>query len=152
MSLTVPRHEILDSAMGESIPGDIYLIADRIREYDSALYVAYHPDNPKGKYVVMEHCADQVDRFVTRVQELDGRIIEKLRHMQGVPFEQRFREAERVEAKLEAERVELERDTLFEKVGAPMQGLLHRTGAIDSRRESYPLLGVTGGKGSKGKS
>lgn len=142
MSLTVPRHEILDSKMGDSIPGDLYMIADRIAEFDSALYVAYHPDNEKGQYVVMEQCKDGVDRFVTRVAELDGRIIEKLRYMQGVPFEKRFAEAERVEAKAKEDLKQLRLDTAYEQLGAPMLPLLLKTGAIDSRPASYPTRGI----------
>jgi hypothetical protein len=153
MSLTVPRHEILDSKLGDSIPGDLYLIADRIHEFDSSLYVAYHEDHvEKGQYVVMEQCADGVDRFVTRVKQLDARIIEKLRYMQSVPFEKRFAEAERCEAKADAELKEHRLDEAYEALGAPMLPLLQRTGGIDSRPQSYPKLGVTGGKGSKAKS
>lgn len=151
-ALAVNRHPILDSKMGEIIPGDLYMIADRIHEFDSSLFIAYHPDNERGQYVVMEQCSDGVDRFVIRIKELDGRIIEKLRYMLHIPFEKRFAEAERVEAKLDAELKEAKLDAAFEQIGAPMQRLLYTTGGIDSRRESYPLRGVTSGKGSKAKS
>lgn len=153
MSLSVPRPSNMDTRFGNLVEHDLYMIAERIKEVDPSLFIVFHEEREDAsKYVVMEKCEDGVDRMVFRTDALDGRIIEKLQYLRHVPFERRLAEAERTEAQAKASHESYQREKMYEEIGAPMLPLLLKTGAIDSRRESYPTRGVTGGKGSKAKS
>lgn len=148
-ALSLPRPNNLDTRFGDIVEHDLYMIAERVKEVDPSLFIVKHPERPEQPYAIIERCADHVDRLVFRTDTLDGRIVEKLQYLLNVPFEKRFAEAEAKEAQAKASAEAAEREHMYETIGAPMLPLLLKTGAIDSRRESYPLRGVTRGKGSK---
>lgn len=152
MSLSLPRPDNMDKNFGERVEHDMFMISDRVKELDPNLFIVFHEDREELPYVIMEIGRDGNEHYVFGTDVLDGRVIEKLEYLLHVPFEYRFAEAEKEEAKAKADREAYEHEKLYEEVGAPMLPLLLKTGAIDTRRESYPTRGVTGGKGSKKKS
>ena len=130
------------------IDGDLYDICARMRELDPNLYAVLLEHGGTGySYAIMERCADGVERLIFKVRELDNRVIDKLREIMAIPLEHRYRELEKREYKLEEERRERELDELYERMGAPMWGLMERTG-FSQRPVSYPKAGVAGGRGS----
>lgn len=139
--MLVPRPENLDTRYGDFVEHDMYSIAQRVREVDKSLRIAFHPGRDEP-YTIMERGSDGVDRFVFRTAELDGRIIEKLHYLLNVPFEKRFAEVQRLEAKNKQEYAQYERDKMYAEIGEPMLPALVKAGAIDSRPQSFPKRGV----------
>jgi hypothetical protein len=80
------------------VDSDLYNIAERVKEIDPRLIIIFH-DREEYPFVVMEQCADGETRYVKRYQELDSRILDDLRHMLSVPFMDRVRVADELEAK-----------------------------------------------------
>ena len=76
------------------VDSDLYRITERIAEIDPNLYVVFHEDHPQP-FTVMEDCKDGVCRFVARYAELDQRILEDLRYMLSVPFDDRMKIAQK---------------------------------------------------------
>ena len=76
------------------VGSDLYGIAERVRELDPNLMIVFHEDREEP-FTVMENCKDGVVRFVARYKELDSRIIDDLRYMLNVPFEERLKKVER---------------------------------------------------------
>ena len=123
------------------VESDMYNICERIREVDPSLFIVQLIDDARGcAYAIMEHCADDEDRLVYKTRELDARVIEKCRYLKAVPFEKRFAQIEEQIDKEEAEQRELEMEELYEQLGAPMLPDLYKTGFIDSRPTSYPIV------------
>lgn len=139
----------------EVVDGDTYMICERIRELSEKVTGDPHALRIRRRirgdgsyyYIVSEICRDKVERWVLRASALDGRIIARLEYMLHVPYEHRFKEAEKIEAKYEAELKEAQLDKLYETMGAPMLPKLEQCGFI-TRPRSYPKRGTTGGKGS----
>lgn len=128
------------------LESDVFDICGRVKDLDPNLLV-YALDPPvafAGKtynFAIQEVCADGVERLVQRFEGLDARVIEQLEYLLHVPFEKRFAEAEKLEAKAEAENREREFDHLVENIGLPMLPDLERTGFIQ-RPKSYAKRGV----------
>lgn len=83
----------------EMVSSDLYNISQRIKEVDPNLSLVFH----KGKerpWVVMEKCADGEERFVSRYEKADGRILDDLRRMLATPYMERL---EKLEQKIAAE-------------------------------------------------
>lgn len=76
------------------VDSDLYNIAERVKEIDPNLYIVFHEDHPQP-FTIMEDCKDGVCRFVARYEELDQRILDDLRYMLSVPFDERLRVVER---------------------------------------------------------
>ena len=76
------------------VGSDLYGIAERVKELDPNLMIVFHEDREEP-FTVMENCKDGVIRFVARYKELDYRIIDDLRYMLNVPFEERLKKVER---------------------------------------------------------
>lgn len=72
------------------VEGDVYNVCERIREISPDLRVVIQDGHPEP-FVVMEDCRDGEVRMVSRYAELDARILEDLRRMRAIPFEERFR-------------------------------------------------------------
>jgi hypothetical protein len=70
------------------VESDVFNICNRIKEIDSRLQLVLQ-ENHAQPWVVMEHCADGETRFVKRYEELTPQVLDDLRHMLTVPFEQR---------------------------------------------------------------
>jgi len=75
------------------VDSDLYNIAERIKEIDPNLYIVYHEKHEKP-FTVMENCTDGVTRFVARYEELDSRVLDHLRYIASVPFDERLKKAE----------------------------------------------------------
>lgn len=71
------------------VTSDVFNICERIKEIDKNLIVRLR-DNHEKPWVVMELGADGEERYVAAYEELDQRILEDLRYMLAVPFEQRL--------------------------------------------------------------
>ena len=125
----------------QMVTGDVYNIANRIKEkFGPNLFIVVHDNHPKP-FVVMEHCADGAERLVKRYEALDARIIEDLEYMLKVPFEKRQKIAELEVAKAEAERdrafAESEK---FDYFATEMKREMKRANMIDPLHETiYPL-------------
>lgn len=133
------------------ITGDIFRICEQVADLSPNLIIRERPDWETAggyRYIVSEISADGVERWVLGVNELDGRLTERLQRMLFVPFEERFAAAEREEQRYKAAEVERELDELAENIGLPMQTQLERCG-FTQRSVSYPKAGHVGGRGSK---
>lgn len=91
--LMMPVPENLRAGRVRMVDNDLYNICDRVKEIDKNLYLVYH-ENHKEPWVVMEHCADGTERFVSRYEELGAHILDNLRYMLAVPFEKRLAETQ----------------------------------------------------------
>lgn len=141
-SLALPKPQNMRGRYNRHVDGDVYNIAERIAEIDPSLYIdPIEPPITLGdqtwNFAITEKCADGVERLVFRTECLDARILEHVQYLLHVPFEKRFDEAERREAKLQAEAKENELNELYERIGGPMRVDLERCGFAD-RNSSYP--------------
>lgn len=102
------------------VSGDVFDICKRVAEVDPSLYIIQLEHDDRCAYAVMEDCSDGNQRLVSKHQELDQRIIDKMLYLKSVPFEHRFAEIEKQIEKEEAERAKYESDKLYETMGAPM--------------------------------
>jgi hypothetical protein len=126
------------------VESDLYDICDRIRELHPALFIVLHqvPDR-EPYFTVMEACSDGVDRVtIPRVDELDGRVLERIRYFLNVPIERRIAEFDREEAAAKASEKERELDELHENLGLPMQHQMKRDGFSDPGGLSVSKAGV----------
>lgn len=127
---------------GVHVEGDVYDICARIREISAKLYVIPLLNDPNGhRYVIVEKCADGVDRTVVKVHELDQRVVAHLQKLMAQPLSERLAEIERTERRLEAQEKENQLDDLYERIGRPMWTDLERCGFI-TRPVSYPKRGI----------
>lgn len=149
MSLLLPVPTNLLLPQGSQtflVEQDLYGICERIgREVEGGdrLTVVMH-SLPSGEtyFTIMEKCADGVERVaIPRIDELDGRVIERLQYLLRVPLSARLADAERVEAANAADAKEQELDDLYENFGRPMLTQLEHDG-FTQRPTSYPKLGV----------
>ncbi len=84
------------------VESDVFNIAQRVKEIDPHLYIVIHDGHPEP-FVVMEHALDGTERMVSRYAALNQQILEDLRRMINVPFEQRFAETtKRIDAENKA--------------------------------------------------
>lgn len=121
-------------------------ICKRIQEIDPSLYIVELTEGDQAQWAVMENCQDGVQRLVFKADALDGRVLQKCQRLLAVPFEHRFAEAEKIEAKAKADHHEQELEKLYENVGRPMWSELERCGFIGPRRTSFAKRGVLLGK------
>ncbi len=135
------------------VESDLYDICNRIREVSRRLYLLELDGDDHYEYAVMEHCDDDVERLVFKVNrnQLDGRVIDKLQSLLAKPLPERLRELEVLEYKWEADRKDAELEDLYERVGRQMWIDLEQSGFI-TRPVSFPKRGVTGGLGSRNRS
>lgn len=132
------------------VSGDVYRICERVAEIDPNLIVRERPDWQTAggfRYIISEMSKDNVERWVLGIDDLDGRLIERLERMLYIPFEERYAAAEREEEQHKKAEVERELDELAETIGLPMQTQLERCGFVQ-RPVSYPKSGHVGGRGS----
>jgi hypothetical protein len=119
------------------VESDVYDICHRIAELSPNLYIINAHSSSKHVWIIMEHCKDGVDRPIFRTNELDARVLTKLREMLSYPLAKRIeileKEAERIAEKQKEEAA----DELYERMGAPMWKQLEKDGFIQ-RPVSYP--------------
>lgn len=119
---------------------DVFNICQRVREIDPNLKIIWF-DREKDPYVVMETSIDGIERWVCATDALDERLLRKLQHMIGVPFEKRFEEAEKANEAFEKATREREFEELYERMARPMWTQLEHDGFIQ-RPVSYAKKGV----------
>jgi hypothetical protein len=71
------------------VEGDVYNVVARMKQIDPNLYVVLH-EGHTYPWVVMEHCRDGEVRMVKRYAELSPAILDDLRYMLAVPFQERI--------------------------------------------------------------
>lgn len=135
-------------SIGAYVEGDMYDICERVKELSRNLFVAplEPPITRFGKtyhWAVGEVGIDGQDHLVKQFETLDGRVIDDLRYMLGVPFEKRLAEAEKIEEKHKAEHAEFEKEKLYEYMGGPMRHELARTGFTGPLPASYRPMNRT---------
>lgn len=94
MVLFTPKPENVKIKGATFVSSDLYDIAKRVMALDPRLFIVYHQDQ-REPYVVMERCDDGVDRFVKRFETLDARVLDALRYMLAVPFEERVKQIDK---------------------------------------------------------
>lgn len=123
------------------VTGDLYDIAQRMREVDATLYAVELSEADEHSYAIMEDCEDGMQRLVFKVRELDGRVLEKLRYLMARPLAERIALVDAENHRLDAQRQDDELEQLYEDLGAPMWRELEQCGFIQ-RPASFPKLGV----------
>lgn len=149
MSLVIPgmarpsNLHLPEDASAIPVSSDLYDICNRIKAISPRLYVILIDfGTHKGyNYAVMEHCEDNVDRLVFRCEELDDRVLKRLRHLMALPLDVRLVELEKEETRKNEELEENAFEELYERFGRPMWTELERCGFIQ-RRTSYAKRGV----------
>lgn len=151
MSLLVPAPSNLLLPMGTKsflVEQDMFNICSRIREEIDGghrLFVVLH-EEPNGNqyYTIMERQDNGVEAVaIPRVEQLDGRVLERLRYILHVPLAKRLEELERLEAIADQKRKDDELDELYERMGGPMYSQLERDGFIGPRSKSYAKRNAT---------
>lgn len=132
------------------IESDLYDICRRIQEISPNLFILELEEGDTASFAIMEHCRDGVERLVYKVEELDGRVVERLRYLMSVPLMERIEAANREEHKFEEDRKEAELEHLYETLGGPMHTQMVHDG-FSLGNKSYPKSGHVGGRGSAGK-
>lgn len=107
----------------EGVTNDVYNIAQRLKELDTPYPLALNviEDKTTGQvaYTVVE-LGSNGERVVFRTHRLDARVIEHVQYLVKVPFHERFKKAEELQAKWDAEEHDNEMDELVERLGLPM--------------------------------
>ena len=127
------------------VDGDMYGICARLREYSAShgmrLAIGVLPPE---HFAIMEEGPDGKDRLVFRVgpgceiDELDGRVIDKLNYIRTVPAAQRLRDMEREIDRERLAREDEQREKMWANLGAPLYANLAKCGFISTPRpESY---------------
>ncbi len=99
------------------VTGDIYSICERLKEYDPRIRVTPLRDDANYKFSIGEIGPDGVLRQILMAEELDERIIERLRYIQAVPLTERVRAIEADYDKEQARKADEEAEHLYETVG-----------------------------------
>lgn len=73
----------------EWVTSDVFNIAERVKQIDERLRIALLP-NQDRPWAVFEVGPDGVERLVKKYERLDASVLEDLRYMLAVPFEQRL--------------------------------------------------------------
>lgn len=117
------------------VDSDLWNIADRIKEIDPNLIIIFH-EGAKEPFVIMENGPDGVSRFVARYAELDQRILEDLRYMAHIPFDERLKKVEReIDAKNAA--LEAQDPEVMEWLASEMRRELKKANMIDPVGETF---------------
>jgi hypothetical protein len=126
------------------VTADMFNIAERIAEISPSLYILeLERESAEGAafgFAIMEHCIDGIDRLVFRASKpgmeskagigLDGRVLERLRHIMALSLHDRIAVCDRERAKWEAEQAENALEQLYETMGGEMYDNLHRHGFV----------------------
>lgn len=143
MSLILPRPDNVHGRFGSYVDGDVYHIAERMRELSPhlSLQVLDPPVTGFGKtyrFAIAEYSpVSRREELVMRVETLDARVITSLERMRKIPFEHRFAEMEKLEAKWAEEENERQKDELYERMGGNMRIQLERCGFTDPWGPKY---------------
>lgn len=138
-----------DDVQVRMIDSDLYGICDDIKKISKDLFIVVASEGARSRFIIMERCEDGVDRKVFGVDELDGRVLERLRYLMYHPLAERMKILEEEERKNDEQRKEEEFDELYHRLGGPMRYQLWHDGFIEHRDKSYPkrkrpLKGIVG--------
>lgn len=123
-------------SLGTIVESDVFDICNRVKEIDPELTIVAN-DEGHAKRFSIQHIDKRGDAYlVMTTDHLDARILDDLQYLLHVPFEQRYAEAERREAKAEVELMEQQRERLYERLGHQFYVQLDRCGFIQ-RPDSY---------------
>jgi hypothetical protein len=123
------------------IDGDLYNICGRIAEISPNLFIIDAKDHKDCAWIIMEKCSDGVDRMIFKVQDLDARVVRKLREIMSVSLATRVAQLEKENLDFEEQHKADELDKLYETMGRPMWTQLEHDGFIQ-RGVSYPKKGI----------
>jgi hypothetical protein len=130
------------------VSDDLFHIADRIREVSPNLYILELEQGTREAkrfgLAIMEHCDDGTDRLVfrTSVENLDGRVLDRLRKIMSVDLHTRLAILDKEREKWEDEQHENEMEELWDAMGGDMWVQLERSGFIQ-RPVSYRPMNPT---------
>lgn len=117
------------------VDSDLWNIAERVKEIDPNLMIIFHAD-AKEPFVVMENGPDGVSRFVARYAELDQRILEDLRYMARIPFDERMKKIER-EIDKRNEALEKPDEEVMDWLATEMRREMKKANMIDPVGETF---------------
>lgn len=147
---TVPSNlHLRDGVSARYVTRDLFHISDRIREISDRLFILeLAEDSPEGQkfgLAIMERTPDQGDYLVFRisVDDLDARVLDRLRYMMSVDLHTRLAILDKEREKWEHEREENALEELYENMGGEMWVDFEKYGFIDSRGVSYRRMNPT---------
>jgi hypothetical protein len=150
--IAYPRPENLRGRFGRWVTADVFNIAKRIREVDGGdrLFIQHldppvtYIDGDTRHFAIIEYVphGKPPEQLVTTVSALDSRVIDHMEFLRRVPFEKRFAEAERLEAKRAEEDKERQLNEAIDGWGWEFRNQLKRNGFIHSTGTSYPTRAI----------
>lgn len=147
---TIPSNlHLAEGTRTKLVTNDLFHIADRIREISDKLFILElqkeTAEGDKFGLAIMEHTTNHGDMLVFRVpiQELDSRVLDRLKYIFTVPLHVRLAILDKERDKWEAEQHENEMEKLWDQMGAPMQWQLEHDGFIEYRGVSYRKMNHT---------
>lgn len=133
------------------VDGDTFSICARVREYAAAHGMKLHVIVlPPQHFAICETDRSGRESLIFRVgpgceiDELDGRVIDKLNHIRTVPADVRLRDLEREIDREKVAREDQQREKMWATMGEPLYANLSRLGFVSTpRAESYRPLNNT---------
>lgn len=146
--ITYPRPDNVRGKFGRWVTADMFHISQRIQEVSPRLFIQ-ELDPPTvwkdqtWNYVIVEVPEGMhTEQWVYGAAALDARVIEHVEYLLNVPFAKRFEEAEKLEAKREAEDIDNQLEEALENWGWDFRKQLEHDGFINGRGKSYAKSGV----------
>lgn len=119
---------------------DVHGVCDELAEEFPNVYIVLAEDfDGNHAFHIMERADDGVDYLCFKVDELDKRVVDRLKRIANIPFAERYAAAEKEEQEAKAAADEAASEELYERMGGPMYTQLAKDGFID-RRTSYPIV------------
>ncbi|WP_281783776.1 hypothetical protein [Sinimarinibacterium flocculans] len=134
------RVKLLGGSAG--IESDMHRICERIALISPNLFIVQLEDSDARSWLIMEQTKHGSEELVYKTDELDARVLTKIRYMRSVPLEKRVA---KIEAEIEAEKAaahENEMEELYEKMGADFHKQLAHDGFITHTGKSFAKRGV----------
>lgn len=123
------------------VEADVFGICERLREHDPNLRINVMEEGTQHAFVVTELGPDGVERFVTRVAALDGRLIEDCQRMLKMPLKDRLAECDRINAARKEEDIQMRLDEVWEVAGQQTYDAMFKGAFVHTpKRESYRPL------------
>lgn len=124
------------------IESDMHKICDRIAEISPRLFIIQLEDSDARSWLIMEQTVHGSEELVYKTNELDARVLAKIRYMRSVPLEKRVA---KLEAEIKAEEAaahENEMEEFYEKMGEDFHKQLAHDGFISHTGKSFAKRGV----------
>lgn len=151
MSLALPNScrptnlRLRESVQVRYVDSDMFDICKRIKEIDERLFIIDLEEGDSHSYAIMETATDGTEMLVTRVKELDERVLEKLRYYAAVPLDHRIRLFDAEAARDRETWLDDQMEELYERMGRPMWTQMEHDG-FSQRGVSYAKRGVAQAK------